>query len=87
MDDLEDGRRHPNNTASFDSANLCDYELDECNSHYSFIIVFFAKYADKFPLMEQCRAINTTEKNIKTVFTILIENSSKQPKSSLLLTF
>jgi len=65
MDDLEDGRRHPNNTASFDSANLCDYELDECNNHYSFIIVFFAKYADKFPLTEQCRAINTTEKILK----------------------
>jgi len=30
MEDLDKGRRNPDTTASFDSAKLCDYQLDEC---------------------------------------------------------
>jgi len=30
MPDLEEGQRNPNTTTSFDTANLCDYQLDEC---------------------------------------------------------
>ena len=36
MAELEDGRRHPDVTTSFETANICDYQLDEClyNNHY-----------------------------------------------------
>jgi len=30
MDELEDGRRNPDVTTSFETANICDYQLDEC---------------------------------------------------------
>ena len=29
MDHLDEGRRNPNTTTSFDIANICDYQLDE----------------------------------------------------------
>jgi len=49
MAKLEDGRRHPDVTTSFDTANICDYQLDECvyNNHYVCCYCFSKVY---FPL-------------------------------------
>jgi len=43
MDELEYWRRHPDITTSFDTANICDYQLDEClyNNHYVYCCCFF----------------------------------------------
>ena len=46
MAELEDGRRHPDVTTSFETANICDYQLDEClyNNHYVYCYCFSTVY-------------------------------------------
>jgi len=73
LEDLDNGRRHPNTRTTIYSHKLCDRELlDECNNHYS-IIIAFAKDVDIF-WMER----STLQKDIKTVFTMFNRVDKKE---------